>query len=497
MNSLRFIVIKNALANMVRASGSAIVALVLPHYLARALDHDHFAAWALMLYIAAYANYLDFGLQTAIARYLAQAIERCDDELRDNVISTAFMLLAVGALLSLFVIGAVLVFLPHLFQHAPASLIGELRAGTGILALSTALLLPLSTFTGVLTGLCRNELSALAIGGSRLAGALLVVVAVEYTHSLAVLATLIGVCNIAGGLAQYVFARRLAPSMRIVLRRISSAVALQLALYCSTLTIWSLCMGLVSGLDVIIVGHYDFPSVGAYSVAVVLVAFFTGVNYAVSAALLAPIVVLQERGEWRQIRTLIVNITRLSSFFDIAMTLLIFLFGGTLLKHWVGDSYAVQALPILKILVIANAIRLIGAPLSAALVATNQQHHGISGAVAESVANLTFSIIGALTLGAIGVAWGTMAGAVISIIWVLLLTLRWLRIPIVSQAELLTECCLRPVFCLLPMIICTAVFNDLHTTQFRILTIVLGLFATATMTWRWGEMRRGPVVCAV
>lgn len=497
LNWLRFIVIKNALANMVRASGSAVVALVLPHFLAHALDRDRFAAWALMLNIAAYANYLDFGLQTAIARYLAQAMERGDDALRDNVISTAFLLLVAGAMVSLLAIGGVLALLPHLFQQAPASLIGELRAGTGILALSTALLLPLSTFTGVLTGLCRNELPALAIGGSRLAGAVLVVVAVQRTHSLVVLATLIAACNVAAGAVQYILARRLVPSMRIALNRMSRAIAFELARYCSTLAIWSFCMGLVSGLDVIIVGHYDFAAVGAYSVAAVLVAFLTGVNYAVSAALLAPIAVLQERGEWLRIRNLVISVTRLSTFFDIAVALFIFLCGGALLTHWVGESYAVQALPILEILAVANAIRLIGAPLSAALVATNQQHHGISGAVAEGISNLAFSIAGALAVGAIGVAWGTMGGAIVSITWVLLLTLRWLKKPIVSRTNLLMEGCLRPVFCSLPMIVCVAVFNDLHANSFRACAVALALFATAAMTWRWGEMRRSPAVCTV
>ncbi len=497
MNWLHFTVIKNAFANIVRAGGSAFVALVLPHFLARALDHDRFAAWALMLNIAAYANYLDFGLQTAIARYLAQAMERKDDVLRDNVISTAFILLIAGALVSVLAIGIVLVFLPTFFQQAPASLVGELRVGTGILALSTALLLPFSAFTGVLTGLCRNELPALAIGGSRLLGALLVVVAIQRSHSLILLAAVVGICNIAGGLMQYILARRLVPSMRIALSRISKAIAIELVRYCSTLAIWSLCMGLVCGMDVIIVGHYDFAAVGAYSVAVVLVAFFTGVNYSVSAALLAPIAVLQERAEWHRIRNLVVDVTRLSSFFDVVTSLLIFLFGGVLLRHWVGESYAVQALPILKILVVANAIRLVGAPLSAALVATNQQHYGISGAVAEGLSNLAFSIVGALLVGAIGVAWGTMAGAIVSISCVLLLTLGWLRKPIVSRADLLVEGCIRPLFCLLPLIACAAVFNDLHSPTIRTLAVVLALLATATMTWRWGEMHRSPAVFAV
>ncbi len=497
MNWLRFTVIKNALANMVRASGSAVVALALPHFLTRALDHDRYAAWALILSIAACANYIDFGLQTAVARYVTQAMERRDDALRDSVISTAFVLLTGGAFVSLLAVGAVLALIPQLFRHAPVFLFGELRAATGILALSTALQLPLSTFTGILTALYRNELPALAIGGSRLGGAILVVVACQYTHSLILLAMAIGICNVAGGLTQYILARRLIPSMRISLSRLTRPIALELARYCGTLTIWSFCMGLVSGLDVIIVGHYDFAAVGAYSVAVVLVAFFTGVNYSVSAALLAPIAALQERGEWPRIRNLVVNVTRISSFFDLAVTLFVFLYGGALLRFWVGDNYALQALPILKILVSANAIRLVGAPLSAALVATNQQHHGISGALAEGISNVALSIAGAVALGAIGVAWGTVAGALISISWVFLLTIGWLQEPIVSRSELLVECCLRPILCLLPMIAFAIIFNDLHATLLRAAAIALALFATAAITWRWGEMCRGPAVCAI
>jgi O-antigen/teichoic acid export membrane protein len=495
LNWLRFIVVKNSLANMVRAGGSAVVALVLPHFLTQALDHDRFAAWALMLNIAAYANYLDFGIQTAIARYLAQAMERQDEALRDNVISTAFILLAAGGFVALTAIGVVLAFLPRIFQDAPISLIGELRSGTGILALSTAFLLPLSTFTGVLTGLCRNELSALAIGGSRLAGALLVIVAVQHTQSLIVLATLIGACNVAGGVAQYALVRKLMPSMQISWSRASRAAAFELAQYCSTLAVWGLCLGLVSGLDVVIVGHYDFNAVGAYSVAAVLVAFFTGANYAVSAALLAPIAVLQERGEWLRIRKLVISVTRLSTFFDTVAILLVFWFGAALLRRWVDESYAIQALPVLKILVIANAIRLLGAPFSAALVATNQQHFGISGAIAEGVSNLVCSVVGASAVGAIGVAWGTLIGAIISISWALLLTVRWLKKPILSRSELLVEGCLRPILCLSPMIVYTAVFSDLHTAFLRVCGVTLALLGTALITWLWGNMRLSPVMC--
>lgn len=475
---------------MVRVCASAIVALVLPHFLTRALDHDRFAAWALMLQIAAYATYLDFGLQTAVARYLAQAIERQDNEFRDRLISTAFALLGLGAAAAVVLIGGVLVFLPSLFHQAPQFLLEELRGGILILVVSTALLLPLSAFTGILIGLHRNEIPAISIGSSRLIGAALVIVAVGHTHSLIVLSSLIGASNLAGGLVQFLFARRLLPAMRIASGLVSKRVAAELSRYCSTLTIWSFCMLLVGGLDVTIVGHYAFAAVGAYSIATLLIAFLTGINNSVYSALLAPLAVLQERGQWRRIGNLVATVTRLTTFVDISAVLAVFLFGNFFLRLWVGSTYASQTLPILKILVIANSVRLVGAPLSAALVATNQQHYGISGAVVEGICNFALSIGGAMMVGAIGVAYGTLAGSCISILWVLLLMIRWMKTPLISRSELVVEGCMRPALCLLPVILCVVLVNGLPWTAWRSIQIGLAAIVTMAITWRWGNMWR-------
>ena len=476
---------------MVRVSASALVALLLPHFLTSYLDHDRFSAWALMLQIAAYVSYVDLGLQTAVARYLAQAIEREDTEYRDRLLSTAISLLCIAALVAALAVSVVLLFLPSILQHAPSSIFPELRNGVVILAASSCILLPVSAFTGVLVGLYRNEIPALAIGLSRLLGAAMVIVAVDHTHSLVVLAALIGSCNLVGGLVQYLAVRRLLPTLRPKLRLASRTMAAELARYCSTLTIWSLCMLLVGGLDVTIVGHYDFPSVGAYSIATMLIAFLTGINNSFHGALLAPLSVMHERGHWKNIRNLVVSATRITTFVDLSAVLVVFLFGHPLMTVWVGDAYTIQALPILKILVMANAIRLIGAPLSAALVASNQQHYGISGAIVEGISNFSLSIAGAIFVGAIGVAFGTLAGACISILWVILLLLRWLRIPIVSQSELILEGCLRPALCLLPIAICVALSNDSTWTLWRSLGVTAALIATIAITWRWGRIWHG------
>ncbi|MGH9725887.1 MAG: hypothetical protein ACRD41_12555, partial [Candidatus Acidiferrales bacterium] len=188
MKSLSFTITKNGLANLVRGGATAAVAVLLPRFLVRTLDQSHFAAWVLILQIAAYSSYLDFGLQTAVARFIAQAIELEQKERQARLISTALILLSLAGLLAFGVIAIFVWQFPHLFKGVPFGLLGEFRNGALLLSLSACLLLPLSAYTGVLVGMRRNEIPAMAIGGSRLIGAFAVIIASYHTQSLVVLA---------------------------------------------------------------------------------------------------------------------------------------------------------------------------------------------------------------------------------------------------------------------------------------------------------------------
>jgi O-antigen/teichoic acid export membrane protein len=170
MKSFGLIVIKNAAANLLRGTATAAVALALPHFLTRALSPERFGAWSLMLQIAACASYLDFGLQTAIARHVAQLTESGEERQINQLTSTALTMLTAAGCLALAAIGMLLWRLPAFFHGIPPALSHEFRLAALLLASSTCAQLPLSTYTGILIGRHRNEYPALAIGGSRLAG---------------------------------------------------------------------------------------------------------------------------------------------------------------------------------------------------------------------------------------------------------------------------------------------------------------------------------------
>lgn len=462
MKPLRFIVLKNAAANVVRGGASTIVALILPHFLTRQLSVDRYSAWILILQIAAYANFLDFGLQTAVARYVAQAIERRDDWHLRQVVSTAFFMMLAAAVFALVAAGAIVWQIPHLFRQAPLGLIGELRGGAIVLSAGAALNLLLSTFTGILVGLHRNELPALAIGTTRLAGATAVLIVVRFTPSLVWLALCIAAFNVAGGLWQIAMSLRLLPALHIAAANVTRPMIRELVRYCTGLTVFNFAMVLVGGLDIIIVGYFAFSAAGYYGIAATVVGFVTGMSGAVYTALMAPMAVLQERGELNRIRDTILASSRIGGYVVLAIIILLVLLGKPLLSMWVGPAYAAEALPILVVLLWAQAIRMTASSYSIALIATGQQKYGIAGAVAEGITNLAFSIVGARLMGPVGVAWGTVIGAVCGVLCALVYTMPKAREIPVRASSFALEAILRPAFCFLPLLSFLGVRAYLH-----------------------------------
>jgi O-antigen/teichoic acid export membrane protein len=300
-----------------------------------------------------------------------------------------------------------------------------------ILGFVAAINLPLSVYTGVLIGLQRNEFPAIAIATSRLLGAVAVLLVLRWTHSLAWLALCIGGFNLVAALVQCAIVRKLLPTLRFSFAFLDRATVTELIRYCSTLSVWSFGMLLVSGLDVTIIGLFNFKAVGAYSIAATLIMFFTGLNSAAFSAFMAPVAVLQARQDYSRIRELLLVTTRLNSYASLGAIAVTCLFGRAIIRIWVGPEYLALTLPILEILLVAQAIRLVGSAYGMVMISMGLQRYGIVSAIAEGSSNLLLSVLGMIVIGSVGVAWATLIAALIGfaiITWVVLPRIRELSI---------------------------------------------------------------------
>lgn len=453
---LRFV--KNALANLGRGSAAAVAAVLLPPILVRHMAPAAYAVWVLVLQTAAYVSFLNLGLQTAIGRYVAFANEKGDAAQRDSIYSTAFAALCCAACIAVVCLLAVIYFVPDIFPSIPGSLIRQMRLALLIVGLVMAIELPASAWNGVFIGMQRFELPAFTVGGARLTWAIGIALAAIAGYPLVAMAAIIACSNLPSYLAQYLLLRRVAPEIRFKPSTIRKSTGRELASYCFGLTVMSFSMLLVSGFDLILVGHFQFSAVTPYSVAAALITLISGMLYAVVNVIMPHAAALHATERPSEMGRLVISSTHLSVLLLILTGAPLIIFANPVIRTWIGASYVAAGAPLLKILVVANIIRLIGAPYSIVLISAGQQRFIKISPLAEGISNFLLSILLAFFLGAMGVALGTLLGSVIGVASHLWYSMPRTRHAInLSRRDFLVSGVLYPLLATLPLVLASIV----------------------------------------
>ena len=446
---------KNAVANLGKGGAAAIVALLLPPLLIRHMTPAAYGVWVLVLQAAAYIGYFDFGLQTAIGRYVAYTTEKNDQEHRNLIFSTAFAGLIVAAGLSLLLLAVVVLAVRVIFPAVPSEIVPMMRWSLLILGTSLVLGLPAAAWNGVFVGLQRYEIPALVTGGSRLVAAVGVVVAAVTGYSIIVMATIMAITNLAAYAVQYVAMNRVAPAITFARRFVSKSTAGELLEYCFGLTVMSFSMLLVTGFDLILVGRFEFAAVTAYSVSAAMITFISGVLSAILGVMMPHAAALHARHEPRQLGQLVVTSTQAAIILLVFTGIPAMVYAGPLLRLWIGPQYVQLGRPILVILLAANILRLIGLPYATVLISAGQQHLIKISPITEGVSNLTASIILGMRWGAVGVAYGTLVGSLFSIASHVFYSMPKTNAEIhFSRQEYLLKGVLIPLLCTAPLLLC-------------------------------------------
>lgn len=477
-------VIKNALANVVRGGATALIAVIVPPFLTRFMTRDTYAAWALVLQLSAYVSYLDFGIQTAVGRFVAHADERGDPETRDRIVSTAFAALAASGLLALLTITVVVPYLGRLFPSIPGALASQVKIALIVVGGSLAVGLPFSVFNGIFVGLQRYEVPAVIVGVSRLISAVLLILVAGAGGDLVRLSIAVAAINLATYAMQYVVYAWRAPHVNFGWSLVSRDTMKTLFDYCVSLTIWSFAMLLVTGLDVTLVARFQFSALAYYAVAASLVTFLAGLQNAIFNALIPSAAVMHARGDSALLGSMMITATRYGSLLLVLTGMPLIAGAGPILSVWVGSSYAAGGDRLLQVLVIANMIRLSATPYVFMLIGTGEQRLVTLTPLLEGVTNLVASVVLGMFLGAMGVALGTLVGAFVGVGGNFLYNMPRTKSLQFRLGEYVTQGLLRPFACVLPLVIFDLVARWLRLSLSA--TMWAGSFALAiTLVCLW------------
>ena len=190
---------------------------------------------------------------------------------------------------------------------------------------------------------------------------------------------------------QYVLVRRLVPEIRFHAHLAQRSTAVELSRYCFGLVVMSFSMLLVTGLDLVLVAHFDFAAVTPYSVAAGLITFVGGALYAVINVIMPHAAGLHAKGDAAGLGKLVITSTQLSVLLLVFSCLPAVIYAGPILKLWIGQRYVPTGAPILVVLAIANLVRLIGAAYSVVLVAAGQQSQIKVSPLTEGISCLLYT----------------------------------------------------------------------------------------------------------
>jgi O-antigen/teichoic acid export membrane protein len=451
--SARSKIIKNGFANIARGSTGALVTILMPPFLTRLLTQDAYGTWLLVLQLSAYVNVLDFGIQTAVGRFVAHSNERQDTKHRDSIISTSLAIL--GGLSCLAIVGllGLALKLPSLFRDMPQYLHQEAQLALLLVGGSLAISLPFTVFGGIFVGLQRYDIPAWILGVSKLIGGGLTILIAYVTHSIAWMAIGIAITSVASALIQLLASRKLAKDIKLSVNLISKKTGQELLAYCAGLSVWTLGMLLVSGLDTAIVGFFDYTSVAYYSIAISLTNFITSMHSSLVSVLLPAAAVMDARGDRKGLGKLLISSTRYGLLILLFTSIPLIVASRWLLTVWVGPEYAAHTTLLLQVLVIANVIRLSGAPYAVIVAATGQQRLIITSPIIEGVANLFLSILITSIIGAVGAAIGTVLAGLIGVAFHIFYNLPRTKNIRVNQRSFISYGLIQPIICALPGII--------------------------------------------
>jgi O-antigen/teichoic acid export membrane protein len=480
-------ILKNISANAARATVVGLVALILPSYLTHHLPVQVYAAWVLILQLGAYVSYLDLGIQTGVSKFVAQYDATGDHVEAGRHASAGFALMTLAGLLGLGLTSLLAWWVPKLFAAMPVTLYREARISLLLVGASLSFALVCAVYSAIFLGLQRYWIPTTITVVNRVSFTVCVLLVVAFHGNLIAMGLAVALVNVATGVMQILAWRTEAAHIRVSIHAVRYHVVREVARFCSLQSLWILAMLCITGLDIMIVGHYDYLQTAYYSIA----ALPTSLVVVVVSSMLGPLMpassALSTRESSAVMGALLGKFTRYTTLLLLLTGLPLIVCGFPVLRVWVGPLYAAHSINYLRILVFANIVRNLGAPYATMVIATDKQEAATVVGICEAAVNLGSSIWLASRYGAIGVALGTAIGSFVSVLLHFAISMHYTRASLaISRSRLFLTGLLRPSITAIPSVLLLPFLlaRD-HAAVTPILGIIWGV-STVSLGWYTG-----------
>jgi O-antigen/teichoic acid export membrane protein len=383
------------------------VGIVLTPFILHQLGASQYGLWVLVGSLVGYGSLLEFGIASAVTKYVAEHRALGDVAHAESLIATALVLYAglCGLGIGLSIVAAVLV--PAVFTIPPGQETTArnlvLVAGCGM-----AITLPCVLPTAILRGLRRFDLANLITITGTLASAVGTVVVLRSGYGVVTMTAVTIVITVAMQLPSIWLIRRAAPELRVRWRAASRQRLRTVAAFSSSLFVVNVAGQLNAKTDeIVIAGFLPIAAVTPYALARRLSETAQLLTHQFVKVLMPLASELSALDDRERLRAVYVVSTRLALAAYIPVGASLVILAQPLLTLWVGAAYADTTVLVL-ILTVAGLIDVSQWPAGFVLMGMARHRPLAISALCAGLLNLALSLILVRRYGVTGVALGTL-----------------------------------------------------------------------------------------
>jgi O-antigen/teichoic acid export membrane protein len=393
-----------------------------------------YGLWILISSLTGYASVLEFGISSAVIKYVAELRVKGDRDEMHALIGTSLTLYTVLGVLAILFSVVIALLLPH-FIHVPPGDEGKatrlvLLAGVGL-----GISIPATIIVGVLRGLQRFDLlNLLYVINTLLSAAATVAVLLAGWGVLGIAAVAIPV-TILTQLPGRWLVRHADPEMRISWRGYRRDRVRRVTGFSFKLFIIQIARQLQSRTDVIVIaGTLPIAAVTPYSFGRRLGEIPNQLANQFIRTLMPLASGLHAESDWTRLRAMYVASTRLAVAISAPLAVILTVLAPSLLTLWIGPAYANYWQVVL--LISLSSVAGISQYPAGAMLQGMARHNILSmTSIANGVINLLLSLYLVRHMGITGVALGTFVPVLLEAALIMPFTMRLLKVrwPVVLR----------------------------------------------------------------
>jgi O-antigen/teichoic acid export membrane protein len=458
---------------------------IMPRMIDQKLGHEVLGVWDFSWSLVTYFRFVDMGITACINRFVAQYWSKNDIAGINRVVSSASVALGIaGVVVLLCTVGAVIT-LPSWFGAQLNDYVLVTQESVLCLGVMLAISTALGAYNGVLTGCHRWELQTMRISLWQFITVAAMLVALFMGAGLVALAAITAIGQVLGQLTMVTLAYRACPGLQLNRSLASWKTIKELYVYSGKALLPTFSeMLLNQTTSVLIIGGLGPTALAIFTRPRALLRQMDSLERKMAMILIPTTSSLEVCGHLDEIKRLLVKSVRYSVYLVLPLVMVLVIFGGEVMRLWMGPDYADWTLP--AVMAIGFLGSCIQTPIIYMLEGLNA--HGRAGvgqlvgsalsAAAVFVAIKYFH--GGLTAAAIAVTAPLM---VVNLFYLPLLLCRRLE---QSMGKFYGEVALGPLMHVLPFTICLVVarllFNDYPFPALALCTA--GGVSLAIFYWR-------------